>query len=376
MSDFESRTRNARPYRIRSIMKRHTRLALLIALCVLFAACAPEALPAAAIAHSPLPTLRPLSPLHSFAEEYPFLATPPAQYAAAAPGTALQPVLSAPPPTPKPEPFTIAWMSDTQYYSRSFPQILLMMTHWLTENHEEENIVYMGFTGDIVHNDTAKQWKNADDAFRILDGALPYGVLAGNHDVGTSKKDYSSYGEHFGEARFNDKPFYGGSYENNRGHYDLIEAGGIELIFVYMGWGVDDAGIDWINGVLQGYPDRLAVLMLHEYLSVSGDHTEVGQVLFERIVAPNKNVRFVLCGHNHGVTRRTDAVDDTGDGTPDRIVYQILADYQAESKGGNGFLRLLRFEPALGRVYVSTYSPYLEKFDCFEGEDSFVLSFN
>ncbi len=380
MSDFGSRAITNRPYRIRSIMKRHTRIALLLALCVLFAACAPEALPAAAIADNSLPTLQPLAPLRSSAEDFLSPAAPsfsPKPPAAPSSGILGSPIASpAPSPTPMPEPFTIAWMSDTQYYSRSFPQIFLIMTRWLVENREKENIVYMGFTGDIVHNDTEKQWKNADDAFRLLDGVLPYGVLAGNHDVGTSKEDYSSYGERFGEARFSDKPFYGGSYENNRGHYDLIEAGGMELIFVYMGWGVDDAGIDWINGVLQGYPDRLAVLMLHEYLSTSGDQTEVGQTLFERIVSPNKNVRFVLCGHNHGVTRRTDAVDDTGDGTPDRIVYQILADYQAEPKGGNGFLRLLRFVPALGRVYVSTYSPYLEKDECFEGEDSFILSFN
>ncbi len=373
---FGSRTRNARPYRIRMNIKSQIRLALLLALCAFLAACAPEAAPAAAIEDSPLPTLRPLSPLQSSAEEFPLLAMPPlAPNAPTAPAAGIQPFSPLPSPTPKPEPFTIAWMSDTQYYSRSHPQVFLIMTQWLVENHEKENIVYMGFTGDIVHNGTAKEWKNAEDALGLLDGVLPYGVLAGNHDVGTSKKDYSGYGERFGEGRF-DKPFFGGSYENNRGHYDLIEAGGMELIFVYMGWGVDDAGIEWINGVLQGYPQRLAVLMFHDYLSTNGDHTSLGQTLFERTVVPNKNVKFVLCGHNHGVARRADAVDDDGDGTPDRIVYQILADYQGEPKGGNGFLRLLRFNPALGRVEVSAYSPYLEKYDCLKGEDSFILSYD
>ncbi len=346
-------------------MAKQLRTILLLALCFALAACVPladSALP------TPVPFTAPLfEPELSNDAEFKPAAEPVVS------AQRLEPSEPRPEATPKPEPFTIAWMSDTQYYSRSFPETFTVITQWLVDNREEENIVYMGFTGDIVHNGTDREWRRAQDALGLLDGALPYGVLAGNHDVGTRKKDYTAYGELFGEARFEAQPHYGGSYENNRGHYDLIDAGGMELIFVYMGWGVDDAGIDWINAILKQYPDRTAVLMLHEYLSTDGSHSEAGRELFERIVVPNANVKFVLCGHNHGVARREDLIDDDGDGRNDRLVYQLLADYQGEPDGGNGFLRLLRFDPANGRIDVTTYSPLLDEYDCFEGEDSFML---
>ena len=66
---------------------------------------------------------------------------------------------------------------------------------------------------------------------------LPYGVLAGNHDVGHLSGDYSNFSKYFGEWRYSGNPWYGGSYKDNRGHYDLITVGGIDFIMVYMGWG-------------------------------------------------------------------------------------------------------------------------------------------
>ncbi len=351
-------------------MKRKHLITLLLALCLLLAACAPLAY----APPTPIPLATPLfEPMNEISAELSAAlesAAPVSSSPRPAPSAA---PTQSPAAAPEPEPFTIAWMSDTQYYSRSYPEILLSMTQWLADNREKENIIYMGFTGDIVHNGTDREWTRANEAFALLDGELPYGVLAGNHDVGTRKKDYTGYGEHFGEARFSTKSHYGGSYENNRGHYDLISAGGVEFIFVYMGWGVDDAGVDWMDAVLERHPDKTAVLMLHEYLSKDGDHSEAGRDLFERLVVPSANVKYVLCGHNHGVARREDAIDDDGDGQSDRTVYQILADYQAEPNGGDGFLRLLRFDPESGRIEVSAYSPYLNEYNRFEEEDSFEL---
>ena len=84
----------------------------------------------------------------------------------------------------------------------------------------------------------------ADEQYRRLDEAgFPYGVLAGNHDVDHKTEDYTQFSARFGENRYNSNPWYGGSYKNNKGHYDLVSAGGIDFIMVYMGWGIGDEEI-------------------------------------------------------------------------------------------------------------------------------------
>jgi hypothetical protein len=40
----------------------------------------------------------------------------------------------------------------------------------------------------------------------------------------------------------------------------------------------------------------------------------------------------------------------------------MLANYQSEKHGGNGFMRLLFFKAGQKEIQVDTYSPYLNKF--------------
>ncbi|WJH33870.1 lamin tail domain-containing protein [Paenibacillus sp. CC-CFT747] len=138
------------------------------------------------------------------------------------------------------EDYTFVWMSDTQYYSQTYSHIYEAEVNWIRDHAKEENIRYVFHTGDLVENWFQHyQWKNADRYMKTLEDAnIPYGVLAGNHDVSPAN-DYTNYSSYFGESRFAGKPFYGGTYKDNRGHYDLISAGGTDYIMVYMGWGKD-----------------------------------------------------------------------------------------------------------------------------------------
>lgn len=173
--------------------------------------------------------------------------------------------------------------SDTQYYNEDYDgnpsqdvdgkyQYQLDIHNWVIANRERMNIQYMFHDGDIIDDEMLiPEWENADAAYKLLDDAgIPYGVLAGNHDVGHLSGDYGNYGAYFGESRFNQNPWYGESYENNRGHYDLITVDGIDFIMVYMGWGIGDQEIEWMNEVLARYPERKAILNFHEYLLASG----------------------------------------------------------------------------------------------------------
>lgn len=215
---------------------------------------------------------------------------------------------------------------------------------------------------------------------KTLDDAnIPNGVLAGNHDVDHKTADYTNYYRYFGEKRYKDRLHYGGSYKNNRGHYDLISAGGNDYIIVYMGWGIGSEEIAWINRVLESHPDRKAILCFHEYLQASGTRHPTGDKLYKEVVVPNKNVFAVLSGHYHEAQTLIDKIDDNGDGIPDRTVYQLLADYQGGPEGGQGYMRLLHFDQKRGRIIVNTYSPYMNDYNYYKpdkyGEkDEFIIN--
>lgn len=277
--------------------------------------------------------------------------------------------------------FTFVWLSDTQYYSEKYPRIFKDITSWIAKHQQEQHISYVIHTGDIVNRwDSRKQWKRANAGMKILEQAkVPYGILAGNHDVHFKDADYSAFDKWFGAERFIYSPYFEGEYRNNRGHYDIITKNGQRMIVVYMGFGIGEPEIEWINQVLAAYPHHKAILAVHDYMKASGERSLTGEKLYQEIVLKNPNLFAVLCGHNYNARLLTDEVDDNRDGKPDRKVYQILADYQKAKKGGLGYIRLLQFDTKHHLLRVQTYSPYLKKFnyykpDRYPGKDEFTLN--
>ncbi|GIP38480.1 hypothetical protein J31TS4_17600 [Paenibacillus sp. J31TS4] len=279
--------------------------------------------------------------------------------------------------------YTMVWMSDTQFYSELYPHIYQSQVNWIRDNAEEMNIRYVVHTGDLVNEPTATyQWERASEYMKVLEDAdMPYGVLAGNHDVGTTNSDYTTYSRYFGADRFEQQPYYGGSYKNNRGHYDLVSYGGNDFLMLYMGWQPEDEDIAWMNQVLRDHPDRQAFLAFHDYMQPNGTRSAMGNKIYEQVVVPNPNVKLVMSGHYTGSSMQTDELDDNGDGKPDRRVYQMLNDYQGFEEGGLGYMKLLHFDIETGNVYVNTYSPYKNDYNYYEpemypGKDETTLSFD
>ncbi len=285
------------------------------------------------------------------------------------------------PKTPDEYDYTFVWMSDTQYYSESYPYIFERQTSWIAEKQDELKIKYVFHTGDLVDNfDQEQEWKYADQYMGILDNNnVPYGVLAGNHDVDQLLNDYTEFYKYFGADRFENYSYYGGSYKNNRGHYDLISSNGNDFIMMYMGWGVEDEDLEWMNHILKQYPNRKAILNFHEYLLVSGNRSPLGNKIYSKVVEKNPNVIAVLSGHYHDSETLVSEVDDNGDGVADREVYQMLGDYQGGPEGGQGYLKLLHFDQDNNRILVNTYSPYLDDYNYYDpsefpGKDEMVIN--
>nr|WP_306813067.1 S-layer homology domain-containing protein [Paenibacillus soyae] len=276
--------------------------------------------------------------------------------------------------------FSFVWMSDTQYYSETYFEYYRDNVNWIKNNLDSHKIKYVIHTGDIVdESDKLYQWEEADRNMKVLDDAgIPYGVLAGNHDVDHQKGSYEDYWKWFSEDRFVNQPTFGGSYQNNRGHYDLVSAGGNDFIIVYMGWGLADEEIEWMNQVVKDHPNHKAIIALHEYLLVSGNRAPIADKVYEQVVLPNKNVFATLSGHYHDAELKTDEIDDDGDGAADRKVYQMLADYQGAEDGGLGYIRLMQFDMANDKLHIKTYSPTLDDYNYYDpvaypGKDEFSL---
>jgi hypothetical protein len=265
---------------------------------------------------------------------------------------------------PSPENFTIVALPDTQFYSESYPWIFENQTEWIVQNENEKNIVFVTHLGDICnYPNIDNQWQNADNAMSILDNKVPYGILPGNHDI-TSDGSAPEYEKYFPASRYEGYSYWGGSYDSdsipllslspNMNNYQLFSAGGMDFIALNLQYDPPADVLKWADNILSKYSKRRAIISTHVYIDTDGNREYAGPNIWKVLVVPHKNVFLVLCGHEFGEAERVDNLDN-------RVVYQLLSDYQAFSKGGDGWLRIMEFVPSESTIHVRTYSPYLDR---------------
>ena len=266
--------------------------------------------------------------------------------------------------------FAFLWMTDTQYYAESYPHIFDVMTKWAADHWKEKKFSYLIHTGDIVNTWNSKiQWERASHSMKTLDDAnIPYGIVAGNHDVAYEAANYDEYWKYFGRNRFVNQPTFGGDLNNNRDHYDLISAKGNDFVIIYLGWIIEEKTFAWAKAILKKYSDRNAIIATHEYLKPSKAYFGQGESIWKQLVVPYNNVMMVLGGHNPGATYNIKQVGN-------RKVLEMLSDYQNEPEGGLGFMRFLQFDLTRNRMLVNTYSPYLNKWNFYpKDQDEFEVA--
>jgi len=267
--------------------------------------------------------------------------------------------------------FTIVVLPDTQKYvdpdiADRHPEILTSQIQWIADNIVQNDIVFVAHEGDITDNATAGEYELVQQSMSIIDPGLPllanptgdplvpYAMLRGNHDANAAL-----YNQYFPYTRYESLPWYGGHYGTANDHsYSLISAGGVDLVIVSLSYNPDSQALNWAKSVLQTHADRVGIIVTHSYLEVTGALTTTGgTAIWNSLIntAEVNNVYFVLCGHNHSEIAVTNTVNG-------RQVHQLLADYQDEPNGGNGFLRLMRFSPANDKVYVQTWSPWINQY--------------
>jgi calcineurin-like phosphoesterase family protein len=250
--------------------------------------------------------------------------------------------------------FTIVVLPDTQIYAQQYPEIFTNQTEWIAGRMNELNIVFVAYEGDIVNGNSEAEWRRANSSLSVLDGKVPYGMAPGNHD-----KPTVLFNEYFPVSRYAGYTWYGGNYSQNDNSYQLFSAGGVDYIVVNLEFCPANGAISWANSVLQKESGRKAIIVTHGYMNTDGQrdvHICGGTgYIWSDLVVPNPNVFLVLSGHIHGEAMRSDRIGE-------RAVYQLLADYQGEGRGGDGWLRILEFSPGEKMIYVRTYSPYLDQY--------------
>lgn len=299
---------------------------------------------------------------------------------------------------------TMIWSTDPQHYTKfeDLHEYYYTVYQYAAEQYVAGNAGYILTTGDIVDDLPTTsiapyQWSVADRAMSYVEAVgMPNGVVTGNHDVGTlnatdytntaPNANYSRFWETFPASRYENERWYGGSFNNNASHYDLVTIGNVDFIFLFLGYGVEatDETIAWANDVLKTYSHRTAVVATHQYLdALDATYANRGKLIYNTIVDPNPNVKMVLCGHDDGsVCREVKASDG-------RVVYEILADYQfveaedpdfyanehwigkVPSCCGDGYIRLMTVEGDTLRSI--TYSPVTGRYNPYGDIENLTL---
>jgi LPXTG-motif cell wall-anchored protein len=275
------------------------------------------------------------------------------------------------------EPFTIVLLPDSQIYSQNYPHVYTNQTEWIINNSARENIEYVLHEGDITNRNTIVQWDNANWSQRILDGHVKYTLSPGNHDLGpngnaANRDTYMN--DYFDLSEYSAWPTYGGAFEEGKieNTYHLFSAGGLEWMIVSLEFAPRDAVLAWANQVVSDYPERLVLIVTHNYLAgnvrnpgYGGNYgltndaagAASGEDMWQNFVKKHRNIICVFCGHI-----LTEAGYLASTGIFGNTVHQMLANFQMLPNGGNGYFRLVEFDTELGNINVETYSPYLNQY--------------
>lgn len=299
--------------------------------------------------------------------------------------------------------FTVAFLGDTQNYSTYHPGIFNQVTQWLADNKAARNLQFIVQDGDIVNNDSTAEWNNARTAMEKLDGVVPYAVVRGNHDIGSQYDLASRFGP---GSPYSQQPTLVDHYEvPGHSNWDMrntvhkFEANGQKFMVITFDISAGADVVTWANDIITQNPDRRVILDTHAYLYDGGARfnnapdpenpgktfdqsrdellrTGTGpesvyngasyggrdaETLWNTLVKNHRNVSLFLSGHQF------EDYDEfkyhLENGVNGNRVYEILVDPQNMANGGNGWIRLLEFDPDGTTVHVKTYSPYLNQWD-------------
>ncbi|MDO7883295.1 lamin tail domain-containing protein [Salinibacterium soli] len=287
--------------------------------------------------------------------------------------------------------FAITHITDTQYLTESYPEVYAQLASWVADNAESREIAFAVHTGDLIQNwvdpdqnetRARAEFERASAIQSILeDAGVASSVLPGNHD---NKRGVTNdlFNEYFPPSRYESNDWYGGSIApgDNSASCSTFDEAGARFLVLSLPYAYGEREIAWAEQVVAAHPDHNVIVATHEHVqpktlevgalrSTGSRWVSRGGELWERVIAPNRNVVMVLSGHFHGLGQ---IVTENAGGIPGHTVVEVLADYQEfrthTGERATGFFRMLQFDLDGGAVAVDTRSvrlaePYSADFD-------------
>lgn len=306
------------------------------------------------------------------------------------------------------EPYTFIIIPDTQNYTKyeKNQDNFVAMTQWIVDNQQKHNIVLVLQEGDLVEQNAIaegggkgygdqtglEQWAAAKRAVSVLDGKLPYILCTGNHDYGIrNAEDRQTHFNSFFAPTDNPLNSDGqgggilrdlgtntfGAHTLENAYFELQGPDGRDFLIIVLEWGPRKAAVQWAKQIADrpAFADHTAILLTHTYLNHNDSYdtsphnygtshdTHGGQELWNELVGPSTNFQMVLNGHIGGdqVGYRKDI--NAGGLTVHQMLFNAQFDgggSREKGNGGDGWLRLMTFDPDGRTVTIRTYSPLRE----------------
>lgn len=234
--------------------------------------------------------------------------------------------------------------------------------------------------GDLTNDNSAKQWKRANEGMSFLGDSILWIPVTGNHDYDWDGPESEMEITERESCRLNDILDLQVLRQMNILQY---EDGKLDNIIVPVGMGSDEVNIialefgprkeavTWADSIVNSNPRKRYILMTHEWMDSEGkrvgnnSYAELQfphlshsnpQEIWEKLVYHNNNILCVLCGHN-GFCKYLFTPNEAG-----REVCQVLFNLQYQENGGDGMIQLWEFPKTKDRINIYVFNTVTGKF--------------
>lgn len=270
--------------------------------------------------------------------------------------------------------YSIAFIPDTQYTAKNYPDKLKPIYDYLIDNKDSKNIQYVLSLGDMTDKNTHDEWQVVKAQTDRLNGVIPYTVMRGNHDGPSGSTEY--FNEYYAKKDgyyYNYVKENGGFYEDNsvKNTYHTFTVGSTDYIILVLDFGANDQVLAWADSVLSEYSDHRAIITTHGYLNWDGttlgandNHAPTvnswgktlnnGDDMWNELISKHENVVIVASGH----IPTDNLVYSTAIGDKGNTVHQFLIDAQSidNTFSGIGMVAMMYFTEDGSDVFVEYYS--------------------
>ena len=210
--------------------------------------------------------------------------------------------------------------------------------NWILANKDAKNIQYVMGLGDITQSFGTSQtyynaeWPLAKEALSLLDGALGYSLVRGNHDISSGMNAQFGVGTTYyntltalaatNDAEGRPMAAFRDSTKVEDSYRKIITSNGDKYIIFTLEYYPTEETVAWLNETLSANSDYDAIITLHSFLNrdatfvnefetttpaedavndnwketATGGHVEP-KALWERALSKHANVKFVFSGH-------------------------------------------------------------------------------